>query len=66
MQKKLYTKWIDIIEWGLQNDAKKMQTNAMWLHLMGLVKTCHATWSQQNGCDSFNRVLKTHHETKIK
>jgi hypothetical protein len=44
MQKKLYTKWIDIIEWGLQNDAKKMQ---MWFHLMGFVKACHATRSQQ-------------------
>lgn len=23
----------------------------MWLHLMWFVKTCHATRSQQNGCD---------------
>jgi hypothetical protein len=48
----------DIIKWGLQNDAKKLQTNAMWLHLIGFVKTCHATRSQQNGCDFLIRFWK--------
>lgn len=63
MQKKLYTKWMWYYWMGVY---KMMQTNAMWLHLMGFVKTCHATRSQQNGCDCFNRALKTHHETKKK
>jgi hypothetical protein len=51
MQKNYIQIECDIIEWHLQNDAKKMQTNAMWLHLVWFVKTCHATRSQQNGCD---------------
>jgi hypothetical protein len=38
MQKNYIQIECDIIEWGLQNDAKKMQTNAMWLHLMWFVK----------------------------